>query len=1015
MAYHEDFVRNLKINPDTSSFRNTEQEVEKLKEKVASPVKMPVEVDLENSKVDVDTGAASEKIKSLTDAIENFKKSFNFKELKTGGDPFSEVYDRIVADNQEVVASMGNLKAKVEEVFNSFGKADQKNIFGGTEILKDQIRLQLQLTAVQEEAARKASEIYSSKSYMEDPEKLKELLRLLQQISAINARNTSADESMVAMMNNEELGTISHVIDKITDSAENAKVKISDIIKSLSSEQGKTDILAGWQNALTALQSASDQTSDKVVADQKEQTQAIQETVKAQQGLNTTTANITVDTEAIKAKVQEALNAVDQLVKERQFPIQLVVDDSKVKEQIEVISKKSIQIPVGFDAAGVQSKVNEIITKLNSGFNSEGFAAAIQSMEPALAGMTGKMHIAVETWKAELGLFNSAIVGTQNRLNDLKMNGGAGGTATVNVDAALQNIEQLKQKIEELKNLLSSFSIQMVLNDKSYTDVLNKLKKLREDANNIPVKFKIDSELQKNLQSQIKKIESTVKKIKVQFYAPIADTRKELNAVLAVVESRGLHKVKVNFQIAKADAIEKINQAIDNSGQKFKSYTDSVKSRSEEQINSLNKVLATLREVNKELHDISATAQSIKGLDVTKSVRQRTKTTDEVNNPEQFKKNQEKYLAGLAEFKRKESELFSRSTGYQNFMSGANSYYNTDELNRQLETIQNFVKGSEKAFGDGKTAQREYMNEFKRLLQIFDQAEKQGRKTGRELERVVNPQSKDVVNDVVSAYERLTGTQARTIKTQDQANGEYKRVTVTMKEAEGEIKQYTARINSATGAVEEMGTSTTRAMNFVEKFTNSFRNKGVELATWLTTFASFHRITAQLRDAINIVREIDSSMTELRKVSNDSESAIRGFGDAAFDIGQTVGATGKEVIDLAADYSRLGYSINEASELAKNSAIYMNVSELNSTSEATEHLVSVMKAYNLTAQDSVKIIDELNEVGKTLPMNGYIGQRVGTPETEQRLSRVLRMRNDCGQRVVTSVVKPIHVRISYHM
>lgn len=63
-------------------------------------------------------------------------------------------------------------------------------------------------------------------------------------------------------------------------------------------------------------------------------------------------------------------------------------------------------------------------------------------------------------------------------------------------------------------------------------------------------------------------------------------------------------------------------------------------------------------------------------------------------------------------------------------------------------------------------------------------------------------------------------------------------------------------------------------------------------------------------------------------------------------------------------WARLGYSMQEAGELAKNTAILMNVSEFDNVNDATEALISTLQAFNYNAEDSLEIVDKLNIVGK---------------------------------------------------
>ena len=63
---------------------------------------------------------------------------------------------------------------------------------------------------------------------------------------------------------------------------------------------------------------------------------------------------------------------------------------------------------------------------------------------------------------------------------------------------------------------------------------------------------------------------------------------------------------------------------------------------------------------------------------------------------------------------------------------------------------------------------------------------------------------------------------------------------------------------------------------------------------------------------------------------------------------------------------RLGYTLQESSELAKNSNIYANVGDME-IDEATEHMISSVKAWGSEFSNEVEastaIIDKYNQVG----------------------------------------------------
>jgi TP901 family phage tail tape measure protein len=132
---------------------------------------------------------------------------------------------------------------------------------------------------------------------------------------------------------------------------------------------------------------------------------------------------------------------------------------------------------------------------------------------------------------------------------------------------------------------------------------------------------------------------------------------------------------------------------------------------------------------------------------------------------------------------------------------------------------------------------------------------------------------------------------------------------------------------------------------------------------YFTGYSMVTRVLGKIREGINIVKEFDAAMTELIKVSNDSEDALFAFEKEAFKIASTIGSTGKEIVNSAAAWEKLGYAIKDASELAKNSALYSNVGDMD-INTATEHMVSTLKAYKeFDAQSSSLIVDKFNEIG----------------------------------------------------
>ena len=69
------------------------------------------------------------------------------------------------------------------------------------------------------------------------------------------------------------------------------------------------------------------------------------------------------------------------------------------------------------------------------------------------------------------------------------------------------------------------------------------------------------------------------------------------------------------------------------------------------------------------------------------------------------------------------------------------------------------------------------------------------------------------------------------------------------------------------------------------------------------------------------------------------------------------------MVEAATQFAKDGFNESDAAQLAKVSSMYQNIAdEQLSAGKASEFIISQMKAFNITAEDSVHVIDAVNEV-----------------------------------------------------
>lgn len=116
----------------------------------------------------------------------------------------------------------------------------------------------------------------------------------------------------------------------------------------------------------------------------------------------------------------------------------------------------------------------------------------------------------------------------------------------------------------------------------------------------------------------------------------------------------------------------------------------------------------------------------------------------------------------------------------------------------------------------------------------------------------------------------------------------------------------------------------------------------------------------------NNVVKLDTAMTELKKVTDETDATYSKFLDNAAERAQKLGATMSDVVTASSDFARLGFNIDDASKLADAAIVYKNVGDgINDISTASESLISTLKAFDIPADDVMKIVDVYNAIGNT--------------------------------------------------
>ena len=137
-------------------------------------------------------------------------------------------------------------------------------------------------------------------------------------------------------------------------------------------------------------------------------------------------------------------------------------------------------------------------------------------------------------------------------------------------------------------------------------------------------------------------------------------------------------------------------------------------------------------------------------------------------------------------------------------------------------------------------------------------------------------------------------------------------------------------------------------------------------AQFLGQYFSLMDIIRYFKTGIETIKELDSALVEMRKVSDESVKSLKNFQKTSFDLGNSVGVTAVQIQNSTADWMRVGDSLAEAQKHAIDANTLMQVSEYDNIEDATNALVSMSQAWEDI--DTAHINDVINILGNNMPI-----------------------------------------------
>nr|DAJ45644.1 MAG TPA: minor tail protein [Caudoviricetes sp.] len=522
-----------------------------------------------------------------------------------------------------------------------------------------------------------------------------------------------------------------------------------------------------------------------------------------------------------------------------------------------------------------------------------------------------------------------------------------------NVEKLLKDMKQVQDRLDTVEG--REYTIKFNIDEKKLSNVISNLEKMLDSLGKGTGDFKQLENLSKELSSIVSEVQSLSKA-----FGKVDDSgAKTLLSSIQNID-KSLSELSQN--------ILNVNKNMNNMGGNTSGAVKQVENISnayQDAAKEAEKLADAQSKLGNKTNISSGTKDAFSDKDISASVESATNSIKEENNV--LEQNTQKVKENT------QAKEQNANVNFNKYDKRLDSY--NGKIDKYKTTIDRFNDGgwTSGAYLDNVQAVKNAVKEYETLLNEL-KGKDASLVTSDDISKLDKYEKK--IKDTIATVTNMSASEKgyNFVSGQKELDKIHKLLNENSKmsaEAKAKIKAYYAEIESGNPSM-----SLDKIHGEILKIYNAEVEAGRAGRTLWDTLknSGFHQIAAQMagmvgvydvinlgKEGLSVVRELNTALTEMRKVSDESLQSLKKYQNTTFDTADAVGTTAKQIQNSTADWMRLGESMNQAAESAKDANVLLNVSEFEGIDEATESLVSMSQAYkNL---DKMDIIDVLNNIG----------------------------------------------------
>lgn len=537
-----------------------------------------------------------------------------------------------------------------------------------------------------------------------------------------------------------------------------------------------------------------------------------------------------------------------------------------------------------------------------------------------------------------------------------------------NVEKLLKDMKQVQDRLDTVEG--REYTIKFNIDEKKLSNVISNLEKMLDSLGKGTGDFKQFENLSKELSSIVSEVQSLSKA-----FGKMDDSgAKTLLSSIQNID-KSLSELSQN--------ILNVNKNMSNMGGNTSGavkQVENITNESKKAVSALEDVAKAQEKVNGQKTNISSEMKdAFSDKDVSASVESATNSIKEENNV--LEQNTQKVKENTQAKEQNSNVNFSK---YDKRLDSYNG-----KIDKYKTTINRFNDGgwTSSAYLENVQAVRDAVKQYATLLDHI-KTNQNGIASDEDIQNLDKYEKK--IKDTIATVTNMSASEKgyNFVSGQKELDKIHKLLNENSKmssDAKNKIRAYYAEIESGNPSM-----SLDKIHGEILKIYNAEVEAGRAGRTLWDTLknSGFHQIAAQMAgmvgiyDVINVIKqtastvtELNTQITELAKVSEQSSKQIYADFDSYADIAKKVRGTISDTISATADWSKNGYSIPDAKQLAEVSQLYKNVGDGIDIDAANESLISTLKGFQLEADQAEHIVDVFNEVSNNEAISsGGIGE-----------------------------------------